>query len=101
MSIETTQYVFTMQNIQHYAPETSGVYALYNAQGHLIYYGKSDVSIRGRLIDHFSGKEGKCTQGAHYFNFIVTKDASSVEKQLLEEYLRMQKKLPSCNEKVR
>lgn len=89
-----------MQNIQFLAPDGPGVYALFNQQGTLSYYGKSDNSIKSRLIAHHQGKESKCTQSSFYFSFEEDVNPSTREIQLLNEHRRVNGVLPSCNEKV-
>jgi len=69
MPIFKIKYRFTTPNINAYAPDRMGVYGLYDPISIVIYYGASDTSIKDRLQRHFSGMEGKCTQGATYFNF--------------------------------
>ena len=57
------KYKFSKDNVD-LAPNTKGVYALYEGN-ELIYYGRAkggNTTIRSRLQAHFSGHEGSCTK---------------------------------------
>ena len=58
MPINGDKVTFSQRNVE-IAPDESGVYVLY-VGGHLIYYGSTEKSIRSRLLDHLSGREGRC-----------------------------------------
>jgi hypothetical protein len=98
MPIVTPKYRFHTAFVEALAPDTPGVYALYS--GGVIYYGRSDVSVRDRLRSHLSGAEGSCTQNASEFNTEATYSAAAREEQLLREHLAWYGALPRCNEKV-
>ena len=97
MPITTKKYQFTVSNINAYVSDHMGVYGLYDPISTVIYYGKTETSIRKRLQSHFSGTEGKCTQGATYFNFERHFNPVYRERQLLEQYKRFYGSLPKCN----
>lgn len=98
MPISSTKRVFTQTNVDN-APDSSGVYGLYDAKGATIYYGSSKVSIRTRLQSHVSGNEGACTKNAFYFNTELTTSAAALprEGQLLREHEQQTGSLPRCN----
>ena len=101
MSITSTEYEFIAANIA-LAPEQAGVYGLYDGN-EPIYYGRAQggtVTIRSRLEDHNSGREGSCTQSATGFTWESIPFPVSREKELLEEYERLHGRLPRCNERV-
>jgi excinuclease UvrABC nuclease subunit len=102
MPIAGDKYPFTWENIDK-APEQAGVYALYDGN-EIIYYGRAQgdsVTIRSRLADHKSGREGSCTKNASHYRREVTSRPVSREKELLEEYKKQHNdKLPRCNERV-
>lgn len=97
MPIVTSRYGFSKENVMHYAPQKAGVYCLYNASNLIIYYGMSDSTIQGRLLNHFNGDSGSCHQKAHSFNFIESKTPKELETNFLEEYKRTYGQLPECN----
>ena len=101
MPIDSRSYDFTKKNVD-LAPEEHGVYALYD-RSELIYYGRAagtNVTIRSRLQDHFSGSEGNCTKGATYYAREVAGNPEARETQLLEDYQAKYGWLPRCNERV-
>lgn len=78
------------------------MYALYS-NSEVVYYGRAQggsVTIRSRLQDHKSGREGRCTQSAAAFNWEVTSTPIARERELLEEHKRLYGKLPRCNERI-
>lgn len=100
--ISTNHYSFTGQNV-NLAPNSAGVYGLYDQFGNVIYYGRAtgdSVTIRSRLQDHASGREGSCTQAATSFNCEVTSYPITREKELLEEHKRFTGRLPRCNDRI-
>jgi hypothetical protein len=99
MPILGTVYQFTEYNIECFAPDRMGVYALYQGQ-ELTYYGRATKSIRDRVHSHKAGYEGRCTQVSTHFNWEQTSDPVGREMQLLEEYMRAKGRLPQCNERV-
>ncbi len=96
MPITSPIFVFTDLIIRTCAPAQPGVYALYQ-RGELIYYGSS-TSIRDRLLSHYRGVNGRCTQSATHFNFEITSRYLEREAELLREYKRVHGRLPRCNE---
>ena len=98
MPINTVRHITTEGNINIYAPDAKGVYALYTKELVLIYYGMSDNSIREKLMSHYIGEDGKCTREAWYFNFELSANPAKRETELLAEYKRHHSTLPLCNE---
>lgn len=101
MPIQGELYPINEKNLSS-APDSGGVYALYVGND-LIYYGRSKggtTSIRSRLNDHASGRDGKCTQQATHYRREVTASATSREVALLEDFKRATGRLPRCNERV-
>lgn len=101
MPVSGTKYEFTQKNLDN-APDTAGVYALFNGD-ELIYIGRAQggtVTIRSRLKDHLSGHEGKGTQGATKYAREETTRPVAREKELLDEYQTQHGRLPRYNERV-
>jgi hypothetical protein len=101
MPIATQAYYFTRQNILVYAPDTHGVYGLYDGTGVPIYYGRAmgnGVTVKSRLLSHERGDEGPCTKSAYSFNTEVCFNPAQREQQLLAEHQRVYGRLPRCNE---
>ncbi len=101
MPISGNRYGFTEKNIDD-APDDHGVYALYHDE-ELIYIGRAagkDVTIRSRLRDHLSGREGKGTQQATSYAREITSAPAPREEELLNEYRQQHHKLPRYNEKI-
>ena len=102
MPIDGGKYEFTLQNLNK-APDKAGVYALFDGN-EIIYYGRAqggDVTIRSRLKDHKSGREGSCTSNASHYMREVTSSPVKREQELLEEYKQTHNgKLPRCNDRV-
>ena len=99
MSIQGDIYEFTDNNLDK-APDSGGVYALYNGST-LIYIGRSKggtTSIRSRLKDHKAGRDGRCTQSADHYRREPCTNPMTRERELLEEYKNSNSKLPRCNE---
>ena len=96
MPISGDLYEFSHENIAG-SPNSAGVYALYESKS-LIYIGKSTISIRDRLSDHKSGRDGYCTQAAHQYRREVSSRATARERELLQEYLNSYGRLPKCND---
>jgi hypothetical protein len=98
MPIVGNRYPFTEDYVA-IAPAQAGVYAIYN-QGGVIYYGHALgglVTIRSRLEDHISGREGVCTRWAYEFRYEECADPPAREQELLEEYRREHGTVPRCN----
>ena len=101
MATSVKKYPFTQKNVDN-APDKSGVYALYD-QNEVIYIGRArgeGVTIRSRLKDHKSGKEGTCTKGASHYKRQATVFPLTRETALLVEYKKVHGKLPRCNERA-
>ena len=98
MPITSIKYQFNAFNINQYTPNIAGVYGLYDPFPTVIYYGKSEISIKDRLLSHLSGTESRCTQNATYFNFERNNIPTTRERELLEEHKRLQGRLPKCND---
>lgn len=99
--IDGKTYSFTKENVDG-APETAGVYALYQ-NGTLIYYGRAQggsVTIRSRLQSHQRGDEGACTKKATDYKRETLTNPVTAEKELLEHYEKQNGKLPSCNSRI-
>lgn len=98
MPINGDSYTFSDENLNN-APETGGVYVLYSS-GSLIYIGRSrggTTTIRSRLKDHKSGREGPCTQSADTYKRESCNNPNAREVELLNEYKWANGKLPRCN----
>ena len=100
MPITKPKFQFTAFNIDRYVSDHMGVYGLYDPISTVIYYGKTETSIKKRLQSHFSGTEGKCTQSATYLNFETHSNPTFRQNVLLEEHKRLYGKIPKCNEAV-
>ncbi len=101
MPISGRLYSFNRTNVDN-APDTGGVYALYLGD-ELIYIGRAQggtVTIRSRLEDHLSGRDGTCTQRATGYRREQTAQAAARERTLLEEFKLGYWRLPRCNERV-
>lgn len=96
MPIKSTVFLINDATIKRIAPSRKGVYAFYDQFAVLIYYGSTD-NIQAAIFDH-QNKKNTCTENAYYFSFEENENPSSREKELLEEYQRLNKKLPLCNE---
>ncbi len=82
------------------APGEPGVYALWK-KGELIYYGAAlggTMTIRSRLGDHFSGRDGGCTARATHYSWELSLDPKAREAALLDQYRATHRRLPRCNE---
>lgn len=100
MPITGDLYNFTEDNVNG-APQSAGVYALYDAYKQLVYIGRAKggtTTIRSRLQDHKAGREGLCTQSASYYRREVCSNPVAREAELLMEYKRLNGRLPRCND---
>jgi excinuclease UvrABC nuclease subunit len=98
MPITGDVYEFTEVNVNN-APNTAGVYALYD-NGTTTYIGRAQggyTTIRTRLQSHKSGREGRCTQAATHYKRETCSNPVTREKELLQEYVNTHGKLPRCN----
>ena len=94
-------YPFTTENINNTFNE-HGVYVLFDG-GEIIYIGRAAgerVTIRSRLHDHKSGREGPCTKGASHYARERTSNPVARERELLGQHRREHGKLPRCNDRV-
>ena len=96
MPISTAPQMFIPAYISR-APETPGVFAL-NDGFEIIYYGSAEDSIRDRLMDHFNGSDGPCTQKAIWFLYETISSPLEKEKELLAEFQQDFGRLPECND---
>ena len=81
------------------APEEAGVYLLWQ-DGAVIYIGRAQgggTTIRSRLIDHFSGREGACTRATTHYSWELVREPAAREAQLLEEHRAKFQRPPRCN----
>jgi len=81
------------------APEEPGVYLLWQ-DGAVIYIGRAQgrgTTIRSRLIDHFSGREGACTRNTTHYSWELVRDPAEREAQLLQEHRVKFHRAPRCN----
>ena len=81
------------------APEEPGVYLLWQ-DGVVIYIGHAlgrGTTIRSRLIDHFSGREGACTRQTTHYSWELVRDPAAREAELLKEHLAQFQRPPRCN----
>ena len=98
MPVNGSKLQFTETNV-NLSPDKPGVYVLY-VDGHLIYYGSSEKSIRSRLQDHLAGREGQCTQVTDEFGFEIDLKPLKREQELILEYRSAFGVLPLCNNKT-
>jgi excinuclease UvrABC nuclease subunit len=95
MPITGDQYHFSQENVDK-SPDQPGVYALYQNNA-LIYIGRAQTSIRGRLQSHRAGREGPCTQAADGYKREVCSNPVTRERELLAEFQYTYGRLPRCN----
>ena len=98
MPISTKPQMFIPTFISR-APDSPGVYVL-NDGFNITYYGSASDSIRARLMDHYNGNEGPCTQDAIWFHYESTRSPREKEAELLAEFLEDFGKLPKCNDQT-
>src|SRR5688572_4244197 len=81
------------------SPEEAGVYQLWQ-DGVVIYIGRAmgrGTTIRSRLIDHFSGREGPCTRQTTHYSWELPRDPAAREAELLREHQAAFQRPPRCN----
>ncbi|HEX6690481.1 MAG TPA: hypothetical protein VF110_04965 [Burkholderiales bacterium] len=81
------------------APEEAGVYLLWQ-DDEIIYVGRAaghGTTIRSRLVDHFSGREGPCTRDTTHYSWELSRDPAAREAQLLGEHKTSFLRAPRCN----
>lgn len=99
MPIDSDRYLFNDDNISK-APLSGGVYQL-EENNEITYIGRAignTTTIRSRLQDHKSGRDGPCTQSATHYRREINTNAAIKEQQLLDEYYRQHGRLPRCND---
>jgi excinuclease UvrABC nuclease subunit len=80
------------------APEEPGVYLLWQ-DGEVIYIGRAaghGTTLRSRLVDHFSGREGACTRRTTHYSWELSRDPAAREAQLLQEHQARFERVPRC-----
>lgn len=96
---DNNRYPFEHKEIKK-APAKPGVYALYNGK-EIIYIDRAKgagETVRSRLLDHFQGNDGTCTQKSTHFWYEVTSSPASVEDELFKWHRKTYKRMPRCNE---
>jgi len=97
MPIKAIWTPFTKAVIQALSINEAGVYEIGKARGNVVLYiGKSDTSIRSRLLNH---KEKTRFRACTHFRKRRTNpdDASDAERRLLLAYKKQYNKLPPLN----
>ena len=89
---------FNYYSITSEPQDIAGVYVLISGKA-VIYIGKSDDDISGRLLRHLDGDEGPCTQAAMYYRIEPNSKPREREKELLAAYRRKFGRLPRCNDR--
>ena len=93
--------IHKITEIDSFYLEYQGIYALYE-EDKLIYIGSStEQTVKDRLKDHQSGKDGPCTQQATAFcaeEVPPPDDPGKKEEDLLELYKLRHGDLPQCND---
>src|SRR5262245_39313051 len=98
MPITSAQFPFTGIMIA-LAPQEAGVYVLWR-ESDMIYVGRAAggrSTICSRLIDHYSGLNGPCTQRATHYGWEISPNPEQREVELLEEYRGQFQRAPRCN----
>ena len=100
MPISGKSYPWTENNAKN-IPGKPGVYALFNKERILIYYGSSH-SLRERFSNYWNTDfEGdKCKQATRSYKRELTESYKKREEELLKEYEDKHGKLPGCNERI-
>ncbi len=98
MPIEAKLFRFNFDTII-IAPDSKGVYALYNDTMETIYIGKAlgEDSIKSQLQKHKIGKKGLCSKHAVFFNWEICRNPSKREEELLQEHQLVYDSFPLCN----
>lgn len=97
MPIKAKWVLFKKEIIENLAMKESGVYEIGKARGDVVLYiGKSDTSIRSRLLDH---KEKTAFTVCTHFRKRRTDpdDAGKAEDKLITEYEKRYGKRPPLN----
>lgn len=91
MPIRNVWRPFTKGSIKASASEEAGVYEIGDAKGEVVYIGKSETSIKSRLLKH---KEKSRFRLAKQFRFMPVKypkDPEEIENKLCEAYKKKHK----------
>jgi hypothetical protein len=88
-------YRFTAA-IVHGAPETGGVYALWQ-DAEMIYLGHSG-SIKVALLGHLQRNSPDCSRGATHYSWELSLQPAAREADLLEAFRKRHGRLPRCNQ---
>ena len=93
-------YAWNEDNTKKIA-EKPGVYALYDENYVLIYIGSSS-NLRERFRQYWTTRFGEdvCKRATRTYKREFTTNYEAREKELLEQYEREHRRLPSCNERV-
>ena len=99
MPIAGSKYAFNKTMVD-LAIDRPGVYELWNAT-EVIYIGSSTASVRSRMQAHYSGSD-RCIQGATHYKEEETPSNQAVarERQLLNEFNLVHRRLPRCNDRI-
>lgn len=79
-------------------PEKLGVYELGDESKNTVYYGSG--IIKTRLLDHLNKRECPMARFYRFELFSTETQCRKREEELLAEYKRIHKKLPTYNEKM-
>ena len=94
---------FTEADISANAPESQGVYTIFeDEENRVLYVGSAaseDVTIKSCLLEHVAGKKGPCTLEGDGFRCIAmpADEALKAEKELLEKEKSENGAYPKCN----
>ncbi len=82
------------------APETSGVYVLYNEKREVIFFGKAQKqTLREKLLQHLNSSSD-CLRNAHYFSVEMSRRPDRRLEQHLRQFVSVHGKQPECNERL-
>ena len=97
MPIKAPWVEFKKEIIEALAVRESGVYELgYKKSDKVVYIGKSDDSIRSRLLDHKS--RARFVRVTHFRKRKTSpEEAPTAERKLLQAYKKQHSKLPRFN----
>lgn len=98
MPISRDRFPFSAKLIAG-APEEPGVFALWE-EGEIIYIGHArgrGMTIRSRLVDHFTGMVSPCTRRASHYSWEISAAPAAREAELLSEFQSANTRLPRCN----
>jgi excinuclease UvrABC nuclease subunit len=99
---ERTWYALTEPHVDM-VPEVPGVYWLgendQNKQVVTIYIGKAVFNLRQRIKDHLTTTD-RCIMRSTHFAYERHSNPDAREKELLQDFLRRNGRLPRCNDQV-